>query len=261
MADRVVPGPVESTAAVREAVCIHTRKIYQTCRDKDCIEDLQVYPTESSQEVLDGAFGVRARSAELLLAQPTVNEVSFNRGYYTVDVTYYYRVTGEALTSGEPIIGLAIFDKRVLLFGSDASAKVFSSVDDPTIVNSAGLPIAMVETVDPIALRMSIVEREVAGEVEQRSIPDSVLEAFDEALVFPAQEKRLFVTLGQFSIIRLERDTQLLIPAYDYCVPEQSCEGSGEEDPCAMFSKIQFPLDEFFPPDSVPEVDSYRNLK
>ena len=74
MADRVVPGPVESTAAVREAVCIHTRKIYQTCRDKDCIEDLRVYPTESSQDILDSAFGVRARSAELLLAQPTVNE-------------------------------------------------------------------------------------------------------------------------------------------------------------------------------------------
>ena len=261
MADRVVPGPVESTAAVREAVCIHTRKIYQTCRDKDCIEDLRVYPTESSQAVLDTAFGVRARSAELLLAQPTVNEVSFNRGYYTVDVTYYYRVTGEALTTGEPVVGLSIFDKRVLLFGSDASAKVFSSVDDPTIVNSAGLPIAMVETVDPIALRMNLVEKEIPNETEQRSIPQSVLDAFDEELVFPAAERQLYVTLGQFSIIRLERDTQLLIPAYDYCVPEQSCEGSGEEDPCTMFSKIQFPLDEFFPPDSVPEVDSYRNLK
>ena len=261
MADRVVPGPVESTAAVREAVCIHTRKIYQTCRDKDCIEDLRVYTTESSQDILDSAFGVRARSAELLLAQPTVNEVSFNRGYYTVDVTYYYRVTGEALTTGETIVGLSIFDKRVLLFGSDASAKVFSSVDDPTIVNTAGLPIAMVETVDPIALRMNLVESEIPGETEQRAIPQSVLDAFDEPLIFPAQSRKLFVTLGQFSIIRLERDTQLLIPAYDYCVPEQSCESSGEEDPCAMFSRIQFPLDEFFPPDSVPEIDSYRNLK
>lgn len=261
MADRVVPGPVESTAAVREAVCIHTRKIYQTCRDKDCIEDLRVYPTRCSQEVLDTAFGVRARSAELLLAQPTVNEVSFNRGYYTVDVTYYYRVTGEALTTGEPVVGLSVFDKRVLLFGSDASAKVFSSVDDPTIVNSAGLPIAMVETVDPIALRMNLVEKEIPCETEQRNIPKCVLDAFDDELIFPAAERQLYVTLGQFSIIRLERDTQLLIPAYDYCVPEQSCEGSGEEDPCTMFSKIQFPLDEFFPPDSVPEVDSYRNLK
>ncbi|MBQ9044752.1 MAG: hypothetical protein IJ112_02245 [Oscillospiraceae bacterium] len=261
MADRVVPGPVESTTAVREAVCIHTRKIYQTCRDKDCIEDLRVFPTRSSQEVLESAFSVRPRAAELLLAQPVVNEVSFNRGYYTVDVSYYYRVTGEALTSGEQVTGLAIFDKRVLLFGSEASAKVFASVDDPTIVNNAGLPIAVVESVDPIALRMNLVETETPPELEQRVIPDSVQEAFDEPLVLTGEERSLYVTLGQFSMIRLERDTQLLIPAYDYCVPQEACEGSGEEDPCAMFSRIQFPIDEFFPPDSVPEADSYRSLK
>ena len=41
MADKVVPGPVEGSAAVREAVCIHTKKIYDSCRDKDCIEDLK----------------------------------------------------------------------------------------------------------------------------------------------------------------------------------------------------------------------------
>ena len=40
MADKVVPGPVEGSAAVREAVCIHTRKIFDACRDKDCVEDL-----------------------------------------------------------------------------------------------------------------------------------------------------------------------------------------------------------------------------
>lgn len=34
MADRVVPGPVESTAAVREAVCIHTRKIFDSCKER-----------------------------------------------------------------------------------------------------------------------------------------------------------------------------------------------------------------------------------
>ena len=222
MADRVVPGPVESTAAVREAVCIHTRKIYQTCRDKDCIEDLRVYLTESSRSVLEGSFGVRPKSAELILAQPTVNEVSFNRGYYTVDVTYYYKITGETLTSGDLITGLSVFDKRVLLFGSEAGAKVFSSVDDPTIVHTAGLPIAMVETVDPIPLRMNLVEKEIPCETEQRAIPQVVLDAFEDDLVFEAERRRVYVTLGQFSIIRLERDTQLLIPAYDYCVPEQS---------------------------------------
>ena len=68
MADKVVPGPVEGSAAVREAVCIHTRKIFDACRDKDCVEDLRVYPTVSSQTKLDSALSVRPRSAELLCA-------------------------------------------------------------------------------------------------------------------------------------------------------------------------------------------------
>ena len=49
MADRVVPGPVEDQACIREAVCINTRKIFDSCRDKDCVDDLRVYPTLSSQ--------------------------------------------------------------------------------------------------------------------------------------------------------------------------------------------------------------------
>ena len=48
MADRVMPGPVDDAACIREAVCIHTRKIFDSCRDKDCIEDLRVYPTALS---------------------------------------------------------------------------------------------------------------------------------------------------------------------------------------------------------------------
>ena len=113
MADKVVPGPVEGSAAVREAVCIHTRKIFDSCRDKDCVEDLRVYPTACSQARLDSALSVRPRSAELLCADVHVKEITFNKGYYTVDVTYFYRVRGETFPGCEPVCGLAIFDKRV----------------------------------------------------------------------------------------------------------------------------------------------------
>ena len=88
MADRVMPGPVDSTASVREAVCIHTQKIYDSCRDKDCIEDLRLYPDTASQAYIANAIGVRAKSAELLYAAIDVEEVAFNRGYFTVDVRY-----------------------------------------------------------------------------------------------------------------------------------------------------------------------------
>ena len=85
MNDRVVPGPVQDSCGIREAVCIHTKKIYDSCRDKDCIEDLRVYPTRASQAVIDRALSVRGGRAELLQAYIDVEPASYNRGFYSVD--------------------------------------------------------------------------------------------------------------------------------------------------------------------------------
>ena len=35
MSERVLPGPIEDMRGVREAVCVHTRKIYDSCREED----------------------------------------------------------------------------------------------------------------------------------------------------------------------------------------------------------------------------------
>ena len=158
MADRVVPGPVESGAPIREAVCVHTRKVFDGCRDKDCVEDLRVFPTLSSQACLENAFSVRPRSAQLLLAQVNVQEITFNRGYYTVDCTYFYRVTAETLPGGQLCRGLAVFDKRVMLFGSEGSVKTFSSDSEPAIVSLDDQPKAVVSAVDPICLHCALVD-------------------------------------------------------------------------------------------------------
>ena len=37
MNERVVPGPVQDSCGIREAVCIHTKKIYDSCREKDIV--------------------------------------------------------------------------------------------------------------------------------------------------------------------------------------------------------------------------------
>ena len=252
MADRVMPGPVDNTACIREAVCIHTRKIFDACRDKDCIEDLRVYPTTTSQTYIDSALSVRARSAELLYADVNVEAITFHNGYYTVDITYYYRITGETSPGGNTITGLAIFDKRVMLCGGVGTVKSFSS--DPMAIAGEpdGLPIATGESVDPIALNLKLVDTAycVCPETVQPVIPANILARFGDTLVTTDTPKRLYVTLGQFSIIRLERDTQLLIPAYDYCIPEKDCPGgSCQDDPCTIFSQIRFPMEEFFPQD------------
>ena len=46
---------------LRQAMSIHTRKITDSCRDKDCIEDLRVYLTTGSQAILDKASNARLR--------------------------------------------------------------------------------------------------------------------------------------------------------------------------------------------------------
>ncbi|HHT17623.1 MAG TPA: hypothetical protein GXZ77_07955 [Papillibacter sp.] len=268
MADRVVPGPVQDKNCIREAVCVHTRKIYDSCKDKDCIEDLRLYPTRDSQSYIDNAVSIRAKSAKLLFVGIDVDEISFNRGYYTVDLRFYYKIKGEAFSlvnRPSEITGLCVFDKRVILFGSEGNAKVFTSGGYHPHHSALGnnLPVAVVEAVDPIILGMKLVNVCDCHNYDPAvyDVPNSIAEAFESDILLDNAERRVLVTLGQFSIVRLERDTQLLIPSYDYCLPEKECLGSSDEDPCTLFSRIQFPVDEFFPPDTLDCPSGYREAK
>ena len=130
MAENGMPGPVCDLSSVRESVCIHTRKIFDSCRDKDCIEDLRFYPTAAAQQVLSGCQMIRGGTAELLYVYTDVEPVTFNRGFYSIDMRFFYRVSLQAAT-GSPryteIEGLCVFDKRVILYGGEGGAKVFTS--------------------------------------------------------------------------------------------------------------------------------------
>lgn len=35
MPEKVAPGPVRSDCSFREAVCIHTKKIFDSCKEQD----------------------------------------------------------------------------------------------------------------------------------------------------------------------------------------------------------------------------------
>ena len=93
MPENGMPGPVCDLSSVRESVCIHTRKIFDSCRDKDCVEDLRFYPTASAMELLSGCQMVRGGTAELLYVYTDVEPVTFNRGFYSIDMRFFYRVT------------------------------------------------------------------------------------------------------------------------------------------------------------------------
>ena len=247
-------------SAIREAVCIHTSKVMDACRDKDCIEDLRVYLTRDSQAILDGATTVRARSAELLHVDIDVEPLAYNDGYFTVDITFYYRIVADATVGGPrpgTVCGLGVFSKRCVLCGGTGAAKIFSSIGctgapDRQQIARANRPIAVVEVVDPMILAARVCDVCACSCCDPllADIPAPICECFGGELVLSGEAKRLLVTLGQFSIVRLERETQLLIPAFDYCIPTKECSaslGGTSQSPCDVFSNVEFPVDDFFP--------------
>ncbi len=233
MSEPAQAGKTCDLRGIREAVCVHTGKITDSCLAKDCIEDLRVYLTVDSQHTLDCAASAKARFVELLFVDVQVECVPYSSGYFTVDVTFYYRVIADATLSAgrtNTVTGLAVFSKRLVLFGGETCARIFSSKDDLTCLckkslQSVSLPRAIAETVDPIILGSRVMEAcDCCCQSETSPvIPEALLACFEEPLVLTGECKRLLVTIGQFSIVRLERDTQLLIPTFDYYVPSKTC--------------------------------------
>ena len=242
---------------LQQAMAIHTRKITDSCRDKDCIEDLRVYLTAGSQATLDNAASARVRCAELLYTYIDVEPVAFDRNHYCIDVTFYYQITGEAMTGAIhpiPLYGLAVFTKRAVLCGEDSRSHIFRSdtrIGEPDGITRvrANRPTAVVEVLDPMVLSSrvrDICDRSESGPVQ---IPGNIRSLFDDELVLSSDRRRLYVTLGQFSIIRLERDAQLIVPVLDYAIPTKECSDNPgcAEDPCELFSRIPFPTRQFAP--------------
>ena len=107
-------------------------------------------------------------------------------------------------------------------------------------------------------------------EFDLASVPDSVCKVFEEPLVMGGEAKRAYVSLGIFSIVKLERHVQLLIPSYDYCLPNKECVSAVDDSPCELFDRIDFPFDEFYPPSRCellepgqtdPSVDNNKNCR
>lgn len=243
--------------AASQPVCIHTNQITDSCLDKDCIEDLRVFLTTQSQAALDGATTAKIRCAELLYTSVDVQPLPYKAGHYSVDLIFYYRIIGDAILGGTrptTICGLAVFSKRVVLYGGCQKAKIFRSGNALPAGDELLCPVcpeAVVEVLDPMVLSAKV--REVCEchrkETDLQEIPANIIESFGEQLVLSSESKRLYVTIGQFSTVRLERDAQLSISVCEYCIPKRECcdEECCEEDPCELFSRIDFPVRAFFP--------------
>ncbi len=180
--------------------------------------------------------------------------VPFNKGFYSIDMTFFFNVCLDVYgpMSSTPVVvnGVSIFSKRVILYGSEGNVKMFSSDYaqgelDPQ--NSADvLPRATVQIAEPIGLSARICDNPNHGKDCCCRVPEGITNTFGGELDFDT-DRAVFVTLGIFTIVQIVRNVQLLIPAYDFCIPEKECVATSD-DPCAIFRRIDFPTDEFFPP-------------
>lgn len=257
MAENIANPAAAASGANRfkEAVCIEAGRIFDSCSDKDCLEDLQVFFGIRSREIIDNSTMIKCKSAEVLDVMLSVEPVPFNKGFFAVDLTFYFRVNFSAyetqISTPVNVRGLAFHSKKVILYGSEGSVKTFCS-GVRGFMPASNLPIACVKAVDPIVLGSRVVDCVPAYSEPLGALPASILQAFDEEFI-PLEDgavRTVLVTLGLFTIVTLQRDVQIMIPAYDYVLPEKDCITSiTTDDPCEMFKRIKFPVNEFFPDD------------
>ncbi|MCR5207806.1 MAG: hypothetical protein K6C14_04930 [Eubacterium sp.] len=243
---------------IDEAVCIDTKRIYDSCESKDCCEELRVTFNDAAQSLIDKADTVKTRDCDISAVSIDVDEVPFNKGYYSVDISFYFRLRFDTYSSPgampQVAIGYATFNKKCILYGSEGDAKIFTSTagerrrdcaEAPKYAN----PTAKVQAVDPVILDTQVVEVCHCRRHCCTTFPDSIRESLAASRFPQNPEKAVLVTLGLFSIIQLSRDVQMMIPAIDFCIPEKECACS-TQSPCESFESIDFPVNQFFPPEA-----------
>ncbi|MBR1749771.1 MAG: hypothetical protein IJ740_02660 [Ruminococcus sp.] len=222
-----------------EAVCVDAMRVFDSCSAQDCLEDLEFVFTEEDQETINGAAYIKTKEITITGVTFTIDPVPFNKGFYTVEITYAFRAEVDVYNADDPlpetVYGTATFSKKVILYGSEGSTQRFVSNE----VNA--LPAA--STTSGCACNCD------CGSVPVASVNVAAPMCLDAKLVPSTTEEgvqNVFITIGIFAIVQLSRPVPILIPSYDYCVPGKEC-SSNTDTPCELFEALQFPTNEFFP--------------
>lgn len=246
----------------KETVSIETNRILDSCRDRDCFENVRVYLTDYGQEVIEHTSNVRVKCANIGWTQINIDPVQFNHGFYTVSVRFFIQLVVEGCVNGrsQEFQGLAVLEKSVVLYGSESNVRVFKSDkcgDDfcarpHALCGEKNVPEAIVEVVEPIVLGVKVVEH-----IDECccccccscDIPDNICGDIAQTIGRDDDYRRyLAVSFGLFSVVRIVRPAQYLIQATEYCVPDKECISNDSTDPCSVFRHMPFPVAEFCPP-------------
>lgn len=127
----------------------------------------RVYFTARDQEIVDNAVSVRARRAEVITTYIDVEALPFNRGYYSCDLTFFFEISVDVYTGRTcpctTVTGVGVFQKKVILYGSEGNVKVFSSEYreddcDAQELPTRNLPRCVVHVAEPVVLSARIAE-------------------------------------------------------------------------------------------------------
>ncbi|MBQ8432237.1 MAG: hypothetical protein IJX28_05080 [Clostridia bacterium] len=253
--------PCTTSGNSRETVCIETNRVLDSCRDRDCFETARVYLSNYGNEILEHTGAIRAKSAKIIWTHIGIDPIQFNHGFYSITIRFYVKLCFEACIGcgrSQELEGIAVLEKRVILYGSESNVNVFKSnaCDDFCALPQPSacernVPTAIVEVVDPVILGTKIVEEPTQCTCcccfQESDLPEAVCAGFDAPFDFvDGNGKRyLTVSLGIFSVVRIVRPAQYLIQATEYCIPEKECTPVEEDDPCHVFRTMPFPVGEF----------------
>lgn len=241
-------------------VVIDTYQVFDSCRDRDCFEDTKVFLDEIGQSIIEHTTQVRTKSAEICSSTIAVEPVHLSRGFYRVTVRFYVKLELEAcLCPGKSqcFNGLAVVEKSVVLYGGEGNVHVFrsSAISDgfcsvPTCGEMGdNMPIAVVETVDPVILGTRVIEPTpdccCHCCCSCADIPQAISGMFGQ--LCDNVGRHLAVSLGFFSVIRIERPEQYLVNAVECSIPDKECVIGDSSSPCDAFKKMAFPVDQFAP--------------
>ncbi len=244
----------------KETVCIETNRILDSCRDRDCFENVKVFLTECGKEIIEHTSAVRVKSACIKQANISLDPVQFNRGFYAINIRFFIKLTFEACVGNgrsQEFDGVAVLEKKVILYGGECNANVFRSNGDfsdfcaypEPCKREVNVPTAVVEVAEPIVLGVNILENknDCCCTCCCCDIPETVTSTLNGNLPYDDDDERRFlaVSIGIFSIIRIVRPGQYVITASEYIIPDKECISPSNDNPCSVFKTMAFPVSEF----------------
>ncbi|MDR3240529.1 MAG: hypothetical protein LBT44_10685 [Clostridiales bacterium] len=243
------------TKKVREE-CIIALKVYDSCRQQDCLTPAMIGPARAAEHVCMGDDHIHegdiivppSNAAAVTIDYLRIRKIiivdkkpnPFKSGFWDIDLKYVFEYRLTFREADGSVIGCiranSLHNKKITLFGSIGSDLAVATDLFKTLGESATLdsePFVMVEA-KAVAL---------TAELHRRHHHDCP----DDKHFSDHHPNEVLVTLGLFSIIKVFRIVNLTVESRGFCVPNE-CEEISPMNPCEFFDSLDFPLDIFAPP-------------